>query len=592
MSLDSGSTPANFAKREVEMGGIALTCTDHGTLSAAYQVYELAKKNKLQPVIGLEAYVRDDSCPILQRLGVERTPTKPKGVDEALWAEQHPDGLAYYEYLKYMHLTLHAMDAKAYYAMVKLLSAADARAERHGSETKPLFGWDQIEELASHQVTASSSCLIGMCQRHLFARNNPDAAVAYFERMHHLFGDRFYVEVFPHRCTHNWVQGVFLTSGAGEQLRFYGGKKLRVKIEDNVMELNADGLVSETLGRQQRDIQLLAVMNYRAWEEIEPVRVTKVEKIEGFVENECTPLAPGGDVQIGCNQFVLDLARKYKVPVLVSDDSHFATADEKIVQDARLAQMGNWRFHNSYHRQTSEEAFAYFEKYMGIEQSEFEGWVENSYDWVGRFKDFRFDTAPKLPTRYYPSDSLAYTKELIKRHGRWVNDPRYAARLKAEIELFHRNGVIDLLPYFFVTEEVCRTYSNQGLLTGPGRGSAAGVLLSYLIGITHVDPLKYDLSLDRFLTKDRIASGKMPDIDEDLPHRDILVGWEDIDVVEVEAEDGSKHILPTGFKLETSQGLKTVEEIVEQGIDVSPWWTARPSGDNVQADETAQDTAA
>jgi hypothetical protein len=49
------------------------------------------------------------------------------------------------------------------------------------------------------------------------------------------------------------------------------------------------------------------------------------------------------------------------------------------------------------------------------------------------------------------------------------------------------------------------------------------MLLAYLEGITHVDPLRYGLSMDRFLTLDRIQSGKLPDVDQDLPHRDLLV---------------------------------------------------------------------
>ena len=82
---------------------------------------------------------------------------------------------------------------------------------------------------------------------------------------------------------------------------------------------------------------------------------------------------------------------------------------------------------------------------------------------------------------------------------------------------------VDLLSYFFVDEEVCDLYSKNGQLTGPARGSGAGTVLAYLLGITSVDPIKYDLSLDRFLTHDRIASGKLPDLDLDLPSRDLLL---------------------------------------------------------------------
>jgi hypothetical protein len=63
------------------------------------------------------------------------------------------------------------------------------------------------------------------------------------------------------------------------------------------------------------------------------------------------------------------------------------------------------------------------------------------------------------------------------------------------------------------------------LLAGPGRGSAGGLLLAYVLGITHVDPLRYDLSADRFMTPDRIENGKLPDIDMDFGDRTPILSW-------------------------------------------------------------------
>src|SRR6266404_6907339 len=64
-SLDTASSPEAFAEREIELGTGTLTCTDHGTLSSARKIYDLAKDKGLIPKIGLEAYVRDPNCPIL-----------------------------------------------------------------------------------------------------------------------------------------------------------------------------------------------------------------------------------------------------------------------------------------------------------------------------------------------------------------------------------------------------------------------------------------------------------------------------------------------------------------------------------------------
>lgn len=578
LSLDSASKPEAFAKREVELGSGVITCTDHGTLAAAYQIYELGKKYKLTPVIGLEGYFRDDDCPILKKLGIPKTDTVPKGSgtkDE--WLARYPNG-TYHDYAKYFHVTLHFMDYKAYLCAVRLLSKADERAELHGQERKPLFTWSDLEELAAHRVTATSSCLVGVVQRHLMGRNNLDGAVAYFERMRHLFGDRFYTEVFPHTCTHDFIKGCFFEvetpDGKTETLRYHFDKKLKTEAG----ETTAEHLADTWEVNQKRHAHLLEVKDYHTWNAFDPPRrILKTTKTEGFVKNECRPWAPDGDVQAGCNRVVLELAEKYGTPVLIGDDSHFAHPEEKIVQDVRLAQGGPWRFHGSYHRQSTEEAWTHFRTTLGTPEVEFERWVETSLDWASHFKDFKFEVAPSLPTKFFPQQTLAHTKKLIEHHGRFVKDPRYTSRLKAEVDVLHRNGVIDLLPYFFIDEDKCRLYENQGETTGPGRGSAAGLLLSYLLGITHVDPLKYGLSLERFITTDRIKSGKMPDIDQDLPHRDWLVGME-TDVLEIEMEDGTKHVLPEHIKLETNQGLMTPRAALEAGADIKPWWLLQNVG--------------
>lgn len=571
-SLDSASTPEAFAKREVELGSGVITCTDHGSLAAAQQIYALGKKNGLIPVIGLEGYFRDDDCPILKANGIQKTTSIPRGMDHDEWKTAHPDG-SFYDYLKYMHVSLHFMDHDAYLCAVRLLSKADARAERHGSERKALFSWSDLEELAAHNVTATSSCLVGMVQRHLLDHKNTDVAKAYFNRMHHLFNDRFYVEVFPHVCSHNWVNKVFLhveaPDGTPSILKHYGGKIYRT----NRME--ESGISVDELAQNYRPgyhTDLVEVKNYRKWEQLDPpLRLKNVEKKEDFFQNECSPSAPDGDIQWGTNMFVLGMAKKHNVPVLIADDSHFAHPEEKVVQDVRLAQQGDWKFWGSYHRQSSEEAWEYFRDKMSVQESVFESWIENTHDWAGRFKDFKMDTKPSLPTKFYPKDSLAYTKQLIKQHGRMQNKPEYLERLKNEIDVLHRNGTLDLLPYFHIDEEMCKLYENQEMLTGPGRGSAAGLLICYLLGITHVDPLKYGLSQERFITPDRIRSGKLPDIDQDLPSRDLLVGW-NTDVIEVEMEDGSIHTLPESLKVPTDQGILTIREALAAGADIKPWW--------------------
>src|SRR5271167_3504524 len=159
-SLDSGSTPQAFAEREVELGTGALVVTDHGSLAACQTVYDLAKKGvgknkvKLQPVLGLEGYFRDDNCPLFTAAGVSKN-------DKGTFADV----------FKYGHFTTHFMDQAAFKTAIKLLSHAPI--EKHGSEQKPLFDWKAMEELGASNATVTTGCLIGMVQRHLLDRQDP-----------------------------------------------------------------------------------------------------------------------------------------------------------------------------------------------------------------------------------------------------------------------------------------------------------------------------------------------------------------------------------------------------------------------------------
>jgi len=230
-SFDSASTPEAMVKRVVELGAVSVCNSDHGTLAATFQVNKLAKENKLIHIPALEAYFRPSDCPILNKLGVPKTMTVPKGNEREAWLAKHPNG-TYVDYAKYFHLTLGFLDYEAYLCAVRLLSKADDNAEQHGSERKPIFDWCDIEELAAHNVTAGSSCLIGAVSRHLILDSLPresrvQAAKQYFERLNHLFQGRFFVEQMPHICSHNYVKTVVIEveGVSGKQvLNFYFGK--------------------------------------------------------------------------------------------------------------------------------------------------------------------------------------------------------------------------------------------------------------------------------------------------------------------------------------------------------------------------------
>ena len=125
--------------------------------------------------------------------------------------------------------------------------------------------------------------------------------------------------------------------------------------------------------------------------------------------------------------------------------------------------------------------------------------------------------------------NLSY-KGLEKRlKGNVTNN--YKERLKYELDVINKMGFSN---YFLVVYDFIKYAKNKNILVGPGRGSAAGSLVSYTLGITDIDPLKYNLLFERFLNSERIT---MPDIDTDFPdiYRDDVIKY-------VNMKYGKKHV--------------------------------------------------
>jgi len=97
-----------------------------------------------------------------------------------------------------------------------------------------------------------------------------------------------------------------------------------------------------------------------------------------------------------------------------------------------------------------------------------------------------------------------------------VLPPEYQTRLKHELDVIQNNSKGDFLPYFMTLSDICDFCENNNIPIGPGRGSAAASLVSYLLGITSLDPIRYNLPFSRFLSKERLEKS-VPDIDLDFP---------------------------------------------------------------------------
>lgn len=485
-SMDSGSTVEAIISRckelQKDLPVQYATTTDHGFMGDCFKFYDICKKKKVKPILGVEGYFKDTECDISN--GTES------------------------EKVKYFHVILHFMDQAAYQKGCELLSDADKRAITAGGERKPIFTWKDLETFSKYNVTLGTACLLGMTARHLLVKN-PEAAAKHYLKLREMFKENFYVELLPHVCDKKWENGIRLHFDDNTSLFVRNETKLDTdyKLDVTALEVyNYSEKVNEVYTRYYRR-QGIAINK----------KLVSVEKIKDFVLQE------EGDVQLLANKFNLAMARKYGDKIVISDDAHYALPEDKIVQDMRLGE--DFRFYGSYHLLQSVETYKYFQEVMGIDEATIDSWVENSYEWAKRFDNFELKYEYSLvKTERPPISIFADWMKEVGRLEKHKNDSRYIQQLKYELDVFSNNGVVDVLPYFIPIREVVEHYSKNGQVTGSLRGSCGGSVLLYFIGVTHVDPIKYDLPFSRFFSKERVVSGDLPDVDLDLNKKSLLMG--------------------------------------------------------------------
>ena len=156
---------------------------------------------------------------------------------------------------------------------------------------------------------------------------------------------------------------------------------------------------------------------------------------------------------------------------------------------------------------------------------------------IGEYDDYSFDSNPvsdkriddfidsinldlfneKIELPKYPNTNGASSDRFLRAlcykglEKRGFYNDTYLKRLNYELDVIHKMGYDD---YFLIVWDFIKYSKKNNILVGPGRGSAAGSLVAYSIGITEVNPIEYDLLFERFLNPERVS---MPDIDTDFP---------------------------------------------------------------------------
>ena len=214
---------------------------------------------------------------------------------------------------------------------------------------------------------------------------------------------------------------------------------------------------------------------------------------------------------------MIELSKDLGLPVVATNDAHYLKRDDAQAHDVLLAiGTGSDLDDPKRFRFTGEESYVKSEAEMRRLFKDHAEAVDNTQR-VADLCEFDFEKRYFLPSFPRPVE-YADDDALITDLARKGAENRYGTPLPQPVEdrLVYELGVITKAGYsgyFLIVQDFIAAARDRGIPVGPGRGSAAGSLVAYSLGITDVDPLKFDLLFERFLNPERVS---MPDIDVDF----------------------------------------------------------------------------
>ena len=270
------------------------------------------------------------------------------------------------------------------------------------------------------------------------------------------------------------------------------------------------------------------------------------------------------DRQVIVNKKILELAEKHQVKVIATNDVHFINAEDADAHDLLIClNTGKDLDDPDRMRYTKQEWFKTTAE-MNRLFSDVPQAIENTNEIAAKIEEYKLDSDPIMPDfpipenfateeeyrQRFPEELLltefgedAYNRlggyeKVVRvklesdylehltcegaktRYGNPVPDD-VKERIDFELDTIKTMGFPG---YFLITQDFINAARKMGVLVGPGRGSAAGSVVSYCVGITNIDPMKYDLLFERFLNPDRIS---MPDVDIDFDDdgRQLVLDW-------------------------------------------------------------------
>ncbi len=214
---------------------------------------------------------------------------------------------------------------------------------------------------------------------------------------------------------------------------------------------------------------------------------------------------------------LIKLSKETGIPLVATNDTHYVSREDSKIQQVLICVATNTTLgqDNSLEFQTDEFYLKSEEEMLSL-FSHIPEAIENTQKIADMCNfDFEFGNT-KLPHFEVPDgkDHFLWFKEqcyngMYRNYGE--NPPKeYFERLDYELGVINKMGYVD---YFLIVHDFIRYAKSKGIPVGPGRGSGAGSIAAYCIGITGIDPMKYSLLFERFLNPERVS---MPDFDVDF----------------------------------------------------------------------------
>ncbi len=216
------------------------------------------------------------------------------------------------------------------------------------------------------------------------------------------------------------------------------------------------------------------------------------------------------------NAELMKLARELDIKLVATNDSHFVNEEDADAHERLICVSTGRTLKEETTMSYSKQEWFKTQEEMNAVFADVPEALQNTADLLDKIEIYSIDHKPILPDFPLPEgfkDEDDYLRYLVYEGAkeRWPDlDEEHRERIDFELETIKNMGFPG---YFLIVQDYISMAPKLGCSVGPGRGSAAGSAVAYCLGITKIDPMKYDLLFERFLNPDRIS---LPDIDTDF----------------------------------------------------------------------------